>query len=164
MIAHRSVCTKSLLSLMVVVAIACGVAQIAVAQFEKDDPVSAQKLKIAAAFCGTDGKLAECIGHPARECTELVKPIVDTCSAKPASKQFSPEDAFLRCFWGEYSKRYGKQIDRSEKCIKGNPDKSPLQPQPPHLAKLYKPLNPQKSAEESANNSAVALFPEDTEH
>jgi hypothetical protein len=116
----------------------------AYAQGDPDSPVERQKLEIARSLCGKDGKLAECIGYSAGSCPELMKPLVDTCSSTPAVGEPLNEDTFQRCFWREFSRRYGKSIDRSERCFKTDPNASPLQPIPPDMEGKYKLLNTPK--------------------
>jgi hypothetical protein len=163
MLVQRRLNMKPISYVCLVMVISCGFAKMAAAQHEAESPAEQQKLKIAQAFCGTDGKIAECVGYPARDCAELVKPLVKTCAAKPASRKFSTEDAFERCFWNEYMKKYGKQIDRSERCIKTDPGKSPLDSIPSNLEHRYKLVNTPKPEGESNKESTIALFPENVE-
>lgn len=152
---------KPILSLCLAIAASYSLAINADAQDERGDLIEKHKLALAEGFCGPEGLTAVCIGYSAQQCPDLVKPFVETCLNQPPSEKFTPEDAFQRCFWREFLKKYGKQFDWSERCIKTDPSKGPLQPLPPHLDSQYKLLNPEGSRTEEAmpRSTQEPLYP-----
>ena len=100
--------------------------------------------RIVELLCQNEGRLARCAGQLASDCSLIVKPIAETCLASvPASKDSLLSDPFERCFWKAFTSKYGKGFDYSEECFRStNKDANPLQPLPPELKGLMRPLNP----------------------
>jgi hypothetical protein len=100
--------------------------------------------KMIALFCANDGKLARCAGQRASDCKEIVKPAVDSCLRRVQAHEVRADgDQFERCFWTDFSKKYGNTFDYSEECFHAdNKDGNPLQETPPELEKGMTLLNP----------------------
>jgi hypothetical protein len=114
---------------------------IAEAQPEKVKKTSAGIVEL---YCQNNGKLAQCAGQMASDCSNIVKPIVDRClSSVSPGEGAALADEFERCFWRDFTSKYGKDYDYSPECFHStNKDAKPLQPVPPELQGLMKPLHP----------------------
>jgi hypothetical protein len=123
-----------------------------IAHAETNEEIVAQTTQqISELLCSNKGRLASCAGQSANDCVDIVTPFVDSCLNQV---QFQPSDAsgldFERCFWRNFSIKYGKSFDYSDECYQSaNKDAKAIQPLPPELqaqTKSLKELMPWKTS------------------